>query len=75
MKNVIVYSSENCTYCVSVKDYLTSKGIEFEVRNVKTPQYRKELMSMGYMSVPVMKIDEKVLVGFNSEEIDAALKL
>ena len=75
MKKVIVYSSENCAYCVSVKEYLTGKGIEFEERNVKIPQYRKELMSMGYMSVPVLKIDESVLVGFNSEEIDALLKL
>jgi glutaredoxin-like YruB-family protein len=70
MKNVIVYTSNSCTYCVAAKDYLRDKGVEFEERNVSQPQFRKELMGLGYMSVPVLKIDEDVVVGFDQAKID-----
>ena len=75
MKNVVVYTSNNCPYCVSAKDYLTQKGIAYEEKNVSKPEYRKELMGMGYMSVPVLKIEDEVVVGFDANKIDNLLGL
>jgi glutaredoxin 3 len=75
MKNVVVYTSNNCPYCVSAKDYLTQKGIEYEEKNVSKPEYRKELMGMGYMSVPVLKIEDEIVVGFDTNKIDNLLGL
>jgi glutaredoxin-like YruB-family protein len=75
MKNVVVYTSNNCPYCVSAKDYLTQKGIAYEEKNVSKPEFRKELMGMGYMSVPVLKIEDEVVVGFDANKIDNLLGL
>jgi glutaredoxin 3 len=74
MPNVIVYTSNTCPYCVSAKDYLKQKGVAYEERNVnENAAYRKELMKMGYMSVPVLKIDEEIVVGFDTDKIDNLL--
>lgn len=75
MKNVTVYTSNTCTYCTQAKEYLKAKGIAFEERNIKEPAYRKELMAMGFMSVPVLKIDNETVLGFDREKIDTLLGL
>lgn len=75
MKNVVVYTSDTCPHCVSAKDYLKDKGIPFEEKNVKESQNRKELIGMGFMSVPIIKIGEDVVQGFDSGKIDALLNL
>jgi glutaredoxin-like YruB-family protein len=75
MKNVVVYTSNNCPYCVSAKDYLKQNGVTYEEKNVSKPEYRKELMSLGYMSVPVLKIEDEIVVGFDTNKIDNLLGL
>lgn len=75
MSNVIVYTSSTCPYCVSAKDYLKEKGIEFTEKNVQEEkQARKELMEMGHMGVPVLVIDGEEVVGFDKSKIDSLLK-
>ncbi|MCM8709471.1 glutaredoxin family protein [Clostridium sp. SYSU_GA19001] len=75
MKNVIVYTSNNCIYCSQAKEYLKENGVAYQERNIQEPNYRKELMAMKIMSVPVLKIDDEVVVGFNREKIDSLLGL
>ncbi|WP_139903586.1 glutaredoxin family protein [Clostridium thermarum] len=75
MQEVIVYTSNSCPYCVAVKDYLKQKGVSYEERNVTKPEYRKELMALGFMSVPVIKIDEDIVKGFDIKAIDNLLGL
>ncbi len=74
MANVTVYTSNTCPYCVSAKDYLKEKGIDYTEKNVQTDKdARKELMAMGHMGVPVLVIDGEEVVGFDKERIDALL--
>ncbi|MBU5427970.1 thioredoxin family protein [Tissierella pigra] len=74
MANVTVYTSNTCPYCVSAKDYLKEKGIDYVEKNVQTDKdARKELMSMGHMGVPVLVIDGEEIVGFDKEKIDELL--
>lgn len=74
MANVTVYTSNTCPYCVSAKDYLKEKGIDYTEKNVQTDKdARKELMSMGHMGVPVLVIDGEEVVGFDKEKIDTLL--
>lgn len=75
MKNVIVYTSNSCPYCVAAKDYLKQNGIDFVEKNVSNTEYRKELMAMGFMSVPVIKIDDEVVKGFDVKALDNILGL
>jgi len=53
------------------KDFFVSKGIVFEDFNVSTNlEKRKEMMDKsGQMGVPVIVIDDKLIVGFNKPQI------
>ncbi|HBH12916.1 MAG: Glutaredoxin [Clostridiales bacterium 38_11] len=75
MSKIVVYSSNTCPHCVSAKDYLKSKGIEYIEKNVSTDmEARKELMGMGYMGVPIILVDDKVIEGFNKAKLDELIK-
>ncbi len=74
-KKVVVYTSNTCGYCHMVKDYLNEKNISFEERNVSTDaKARKDLMSQGFMGVPVIYIGEEVVQGFDKNKLDELLK-
>ena len=55
-------------------EYLSRKGIPFVEKNVRSdPSALQELIGLGFNATPVIRIDGKSLVGFNPQEIDAAL--
>ena len=53
------------------KDYFTSKGVVYEDFDVSTNlDKRKEMVDKsGQMGVPVILIDDKLVVGFNKPKI------
>jgi len=59
------------------KDYLKSKNIEFNDYNVAEDQEKAQEMvqKSGQMSVPVIEIENNILVGFDKPEIDRLLNL
>ena len=71
-----VYSTKSCPYCDKVKDYLKEKGVDFEEIKVDEDQEAaKEMIKKSkQMSVPVIEIDDKLIIGFDKEEIDKALE-
>ncbi len=74
-KKIVVFTSNTCGYCHMVKDYLNEKGLSFEEKNVSTdPAARKELMSQGFMGVPVIYIGDEIVQGFDKNKLDALLK-
>lgn len=75
MKKILIYTSNTWPYCHMVMDYLGSKNVEFEERNVSTDaEARKELMMKGLRSVPVISIEgEEDIIGFNRERLDEIL--
>lgn len=73
MKNVMIYTSDSCVYCQLAKEYFHTNNIEFKEKNIKEPVARKELISMGMRSVPVIKIDDEVILGFDQEKIEQVL--
>lgn len=72
-----VYSTPTCTYCVTLKKFLTEKGIKFEAVDVS--QNEADLQEMvdksGQMGVPVIDIDGQVIVGFNRNKIVELLSI
>ena len=74
-KKVIVYSTPTCPYCKRVKDYLTQKGVSFSDYNVAEDREKaKEMIDKSkQMGVPVIIIDNDVVVGFNQAKLDSLL--
>lgn len=74
-KKIVVYTSDTCGYCHLAKDYLKEIGAKFEEKNVsRDASARKELMSKGFMGVPIINIEGEVIQGFNKDRIDELLK-
>ena len=73
---VKVYSTNSCPWCVKAKDYLKSKNIEFEDLNVQTDMEAREdmLKKSNQMGVPVLDIKGTIIIGFDKNAIDEALK-
>ena len=57
-----------------MKEYLSQKGVEYEEVDLSNDTAaRKELMQKGIMAVPVVKIEEEYVVGFDKEKFDRML--
>lgn len=71
-KNITIYSTPTCPYCVMAKNYLEDKGISFMDVDVSTNQEAaKEMVEKsGQMGVPVIDVDGKIMVGFDAEKLD-----
>ena len=69
MKNkIIIYSSNNCNYCVKAKVLLAEKGLAFEEINIQVnPEYRDEMLSksQGKRTVPQIFINDTHIGGYN----------
>lgn len=72
-----VYSTPTCTYCVTLKKFLTEKGIQFESIDVSQDEAAlKEMVAKsGQMGVPVVNIDGQIVVGFNRNKIVELLNI
>ncbi|MEK7143080.1 MAG: Uxx-star family glutaredoxin-like (seleno)protein [Patescibacteria group bacterium] len=72
---VIIYTTISCPYCHQAKEYFQAQKIDFEEIDVgQNPQAAQEMVKLsGQMGVPVIVIDNKVMVGFDQKEIESAL--
>ncbi|HEY56750.1 MAG TPA: glutaredoxin family protein [Dehalococcoidia bacterium] len=74
-KQVIIYSTPTCPYCKRAKDYLSRQGINYTEYNVALDRKAaKEMVKRtGQLGVPVVLIDDEVIVGFHQAQIDKLL--
>ena len=58
-----------------MKEFLTKKGLEFEVKDVHSDSNaQSEMMEMGIMSIPITRVDGgSPIVGADFKKIEAAL--
>ena len=76
MKNVVIYSSNTCCYCTIAKEYFNENNVEYTEKNVSTDlEARKDLMSKGFMGVPVIYVEDEVIQGFDKAKLDELLGL
>ncbi|MDD5606747.1 MAG: glutaredoxin domain-containing protein [Candidatus Pacebacteria bacterium] len=75
MKKVIVFSTPACAFCYSLKEYLKKKNIEFEEIDISENETaRQEVIdNTKQMGVPVLKIDQEYIIGFDKNKIDELL--
>jgi glutaredoxin 3 len=79
-KKVTVFTTNTCNYCVMVKKYLDTKGINYDVVNLdEQPDKQKEVYAKsGALTVPVTLIEkedstEEVVIGYNIPRLATAV--
>ncbi len=74
-KKVVIYSTPTCPYCKRAKDYLSRKGIRYtDIDVAQDKEKTKEMIDKsGQMGVPVIIIDDEIMVGFNQVLLDKLL--
>jgi len=67
MPKVTVYSTQNCPYCRMVKAFLDRQGVKYMSFDVGTDkeQAKKMIEVSGQYGVPVVTVDDEVIVGFD----------
>lgn len=74
MKKIEIYTSDSCIQCIKAKEYLKLNNIEYIEYNIsKNSEARKELIRMGYMSIPVMIIEGEHVLGFDLNRMKSLL--
>jgi glutaredoxin len=59
-----------------VKDWLKARNVKFDDYNVASDQRRADEMvrKSGQMGVPVTDINGRIIIGFNTAELERALR-
>lgn len=71
MKKVTVYSTPSCHFCHMAKEFFKEKGVAYEDIDVAVNQEKRaEMVDMtGQLGVPVIRIGDDVIIGFNKPKI------
>lgn len=79
-KNVTIFTTNTCSYCVMVKRYLTSKGVAYDEVNLdQNPERQAEALELsGALTVPVTVVTKQddsreVVVGYNLAKLAPAV--
>ena len=67
-KEIVVWSKNNCAYCVSAKGLLKSKGLEFEERNIESGDWSRDQFfeaNPGAKTLPQVWVNGSLVGGFN----------
>jgi len=77
MNKVRIFSTPTCVYCITLKGYLEKNNISFEDIDVsKNDKALDEMVEKsGQMTVPVIDINGKYIVGFDKKKVDELLKI
>jgi len=77
MEKVKIYTTPNCPYCKMAKAYFQKNNVQYEEFDVSVDKKAlEEMVSKSHqMGVPVIDINNEIIVGFNRSAIDAALHL
>lgn len=76
MSEVIVYSTSWCGFCHQLKNWLKEQDIQFKDIDIEEDQQAaKEVVeATKQMGVPVTKVGDQYIVGFDRPKLEAALK-
>lgn len=77
MKKVIIYSTPTCPWCKLAKEFLTKNSVVFEDKNIAGNQKLAQEMidKSGQMGVPVIAIEEEIVIGFDQKKISELLEI
>lgn len=80
VKNITIFTTNTCAYCVMVKKWLNIKGMSYEEVNLEDhPERQAEAMQVsGQLAVPVTVVTKdddtkEVIVGYNLAKLAPAI--
>ena len=80
VKNITIFTTNTCAYCVMVKRFLDAKNHQYEVVNLDdNPERQAEALALsGALTVPVTVVTKhddsrEVVVGYNLAKLAPAL--
>jgi len=73
--SVTIYSTPVCHYCQAAKEFFKENGVEYTDLNVaEDAEKRQEMIEMtGQMGVPVIRIGDDVVIGFDEGKVKELL--
>lgn len=79
-KNITIFTTNTCSYCVMVKRFLDMKGQNYDVVNLdENPERQAEAQALsGALTVPVTVVTKQddsreVIVGYNLSKLAPAI--
>lgn len=79
-KDITIFTTNTCGYCVMVKKWLTSKGHTYQEVNLdQNPDRQQEALALsGALTVPVTVVtkaddSKEVIIGFNLAQLAPAV--
>ena len=74
-KNVKVYSTPTCPWCIRAKQFLKENNIDFQNIDVSGNQQAVDelVQKSGQMGVPVLDIEGEIIIGFDEGKIKQSL--
>ena len=76
-KTVTIYSTPSCHFCHMAKDFFAENKVAFTDYDVAADtDKRQEMIDMtGQMGVPVIRIGDDVVVGFDEAKVKELLEM
>ena len=77
MKKVTIYSTPSCHFCHMAKEFFKEKNIAYTDYDVASDTAKRQEMieKSGQMGVPVIQIDNDLIIGFNKPKVIELLGL
>jgi glutaredoxin len=70
---LILYTKDNCEYCAKVKKAFEERRVTYEERNIKEPEYLKEVQGHQARTMPfLVDTSANVAMGESDDIIDYA---
>lgn len=77
MHTVAIYTTPTCHFCQMAKAFFKEQNIAYEEYDVAAdPAKRQEMIDYtGQLGVPVIRIDDNLIIGFNQPKVRELLGL
>lgn len=75
--SVTIYSTPVCHFCHAAKEFFQENNVAFTEHDVAADaEKRQEMIDLtGQMGVPVIKISDDIVIGFDEAKLRELLKL
>lgn len=77
MSQVTIYTTPSCVFCRMAKAFFQANQVNYTEKDVATdlPARQAMIEKSGQMGVPVIEVDNNIVIGFNKEKLTELLHL